>query len=68
MMATLCILCGLVANGDSAICPHHVADYFNDDGWAANNRLVCDLIHRGQVPPRLSAAEREDEFWAVGVA
>jgi hypothetical protein len=30
--------------------------------WAAENRIMCDFIHRGIVPPRLPAAERADDL------
>ena len=44
-------------------CAHHAED--DDDGWAENNRRMCDLLHRGRIPPRLLPAEREDEFCAA---
>jgi hypothetical protein len=30
-------------------------------GWAAENRIMCDLLHRGIVPPRLPPRARCDE-------
>jgi hypothetical protein len=41
------------------LCPHHHA---GDIGWSATNRIMCDLLHRGAVPPRVSAAERADDL------
>jgi hypothetical protein len=59
----LCAVCGLeIPPGGSELCAGHVADTGN--GWAENNRRMCDLLHRGRVPPRVTLAEREDEFWA----
>jgi hypothetical protein len=55
-------VCGMPRQGDT-FCPHHAAIYGDD--WAAGNRVMCDFVHRGQVPRRLGQAEREDEFWAV---
>jgi len=43
-------------------CAHHAED--DDDGWAENNRRMCDLLHRGRIPPRLLPVERKDEFCA----
>jgi hypothetical protein len=60
---SLCAFCGLeIIPGGSELCARHAAD--TGDGWADNNRRMCDLLHRGRVPPRLTPAEREEEFWA----
>lgn len=64
---SVCSLCGLsvmrsVEDGAPGICDHHSA-YFVDD-WATANRIVCDLLHRGVEPKRLTEQERADEFWA----
>jgi ribosomal protein L24E len=57
-----CAVCGLeIIPGRGELCVHHAAA---SDGWAENNRRMCDLLHRGRVQPRLLPAEREDEFWA----
>ena len=48
------------------MCAHHVPASGN--AWAENNRLMCDLLHRGRVPPRLPLAEREEEFFDAEVA
>ena len=44
------------------LCAHHTRE--GGDRWAENNRCMCDLLHRGRVPPRLPPAERKDEFYA----
>jgi len=60
---SLCAVCGLeIPRGGSELCAGHVADTGN--GWAENNRRMCDLLHRGLVPPRVPPAQREDDFWA----
>ena len=48
-------LTGAVALG---VCLYHTDAYGNQ--WAASNRLMCDLVHRQQMPPRLPVAEREE--------
>jgi hypothetical protein len=58
----LCAACGVELPDGDALCAHHAGD--DDDGWAENNRRMCDLLHRGGMPPRLLPAEREDEFCA----
>jgi hypothetical protein len=63
-MGNRCAQCGLPVSGDSDLCPHHHA--FGDGDWAAANRIMCDLLHRGVRPPRLNEVERNsDDFWAV---
>ena len=57
---SLCALCGVgVPRGDT-LCAHHTME--GVDRWAENNRCMCDLLHRGRVPPRLPPAEREGEL------
>jgi len=63
---SLCAACGLEIQGDGTLCAHHTLG--SDDDWAENNRLMCDLLHRGRVPPRLAPAEREDEFYEAEAA
>jgi hypothetical protein len=43
---------------DGDLCPHHPLMF--EDEWAAVNRIMCDFFHRGQVPARLSLAERDE--------
>jgi hypothetical protein len=59
---SLCASCGLQLIGDADLCPHHHCVY--GDGWAVANRIMCDFFHRKKIPPRLSRADRDDEFWA----
>jgi hypothetical protein len=55
---SVCALCGQALDSGTALCAHHQRRA--DDGWAIENRIICNLIHRGIVPPRLSAAERAE--------
>lgn len=59
----LCASCASLLSGDAALCPQHHAVV--DDAWAANNRIICDLIHRGKPLKRLGAKDRADEYWAT---
>jgi hypothetical protein len=52
----ICPLCGAPAEG--GICGYHL---HADHRWAANNRLICALIHRGIAPRRLSLLERAED-------
>jgi len=47
---SLCALCGHRTLGTEEICLFH---FFRtaDDDWAAANRIMCDFLHRGIVPP-----------------
>jgi hypothetical protein len=60
---SLCASCGLQLSGAAGLCPHHHRVPY-DEGWAAASRIMCDLIHRKKVPPRLSFADRDDDDWA----
>jgi hypothetical protein len=53
-----CVLCGVEVQDGSALCAHHLCGV--GENWAASNRIMCDLVHRGIVPPRLSVDEREE--------
>jgi hypothetical protein len=57
----LCAACGLQIANTSELCPHHVP---HGATWAESNRIMCDLIHRRKIPPRLDANARSDELWA----
>lgn len=46
-----CISCGVSIPGESQICWYHIVGLDHVD-WAANNRLICNGIHRGQWPLR----------------
>ena len=56
-----CASCGVALSGTAALCRHHAVVYGQD--WAVANRIICDLIHRGSFPQRLSEAERADDAW-----
>jgi hypothetical protein len=45
----LCVQCGFSTLGTAAICSHHVSGHGADR--ATPNRLMCDFLHRGVVPP-----------------
>jgi hypothetical protein len=60
---SLCVSCGLEQGDQSELCRHHLASQGNT--WAASNRIMCDFLHRGKVPPRLRAGARMDEVSAV---
>jgi hypothetical protein len=55
---SLCDLCAMQLGGDASLCAHHELPV---SGWAAQNRIMCDLLHRGVVPPRLPATARTDD-------
>jgi len=57
-----CALCCYVIRDGDTLCAHHTRE--GGDRWAENNRCMCDLLHRGRVPPRLPVAEREGDFYA----
>jgi hypothetical protein len=57
---SLCVLCGAQLGGDASLCAQHQAVTALD--WAAENRIMCDFLHRGIVPQRLSAAERGNDL------
>ena len=54
-----CVLCGVELPGGHDVCRQH--DH-HDPGWAASNRIVCDLLHRGVIPSRLPAVNREEDL------
>jgi hypothetical protein len=55
---SLCAVCGSALSDNSALCRHHHLG--GDDGWAAGNRILCDLLHRGKEPGRLAKELRDD--------
>lgn len=59
---SLCSSCGVQLSEDGELCPHH--HYVYADDWALNNRIMCNFFHRGVVPDRLTAKERNDDFWS----
>lgn len=59
----LCPFCMLQISVNTEMCPHHISA--QDSNWAKTNRIMCDLIHRGIAPPRLSEKERNDDFIVI---
>lgn len=58
---SLCALCGLTVPDGTGVCAHH---HTADDDWASTNRIMCDFFHRQRLPDRLTARERDDDFWS----
>ncbi|HYE19702.1 MAG TPA: hypothetical protein VEA69_14725 [Tepidisphaeraceae bacterium] len=56
---SICSQCGCALPGDVDLCTYHHTVYGDD--WAVANRIMCDLFHRGKIPPRLTAAERAED-------
>jgi len=50
-----CVVCGQPET--TGMCDFHMNVEID---WAVANRIMCDLIHRGIVPKRLTERERED--------
>ena len=47
---TRCAFCGIQLSGEESLCPHHhQASAW--DSWATENRILCDFLHRGRIPP-----------------
>jgi hypothetical protein len=42
---------------DEEVCAHHQETA--EPGWAETNRVMCDLLHRGRAPVRLSVRDRD---------
>ena len=59
---SLCTSCGSSIPGDLALCGHH--HNVHGDDWAPSNRIMCNFIHRGIVPPRLDKDKRDDDLYA----
>lgn len=55
---SLCALCSTRLVGDANLCSHHHAPM---EGWAAVNRLMCDFLHRGIVPPGANVIDGDGE-------
>jgi len=60
---TLCAYCGVQTTRTDAVCAHHACAFVDD--WAIGNRVMCDFIHRGIVPP---ARDKETEIHARAAA
>ena len=64
---SMCASCGIPLSGDLALCPHHHCSE-DQDHWAESNRIMCDFLHRGLIPSRLTAEERGEELVAMATA
>ena len=53
---SLCALCAQPTLTERDLCVYHL--YPHADDWAAGNRIMCDLVHRGIVPA--ATPERTD--------
>lgn len=53
----MCPTCGAETWGTRELCEHHLSP---DTLECMGNRILCDLIHRGVEPKRLSAEDREE--------
>lgn len=62
---SLCVSCGLEQGDGNELCRHHLLGQNNT--WAESNRIMCDFLHRGRVPP-VAVNDRGDEFWHVAEA
>jgi hypothetical protein len=47
---SLCALCGC-PTADAEICTYHISGFGDTSNWATGNRIMCDFLHRGVVPP-----------------
>lgn len=56
---SLCAVCSAPIAGADALCAAH--PLWRDGDWAVANRLMCDFIHRGKVPPRHWSSESDDQ-------
>lgn len=60
----ICPVCGCAVS-DSAMCANHTYAQDSEGDWAANNRAMCNYIHRGIIPQRLELPERPLEYDGV---
>jgi len=54
-----CAWCNMEVAAGSNLCAHHDAP---ETGWAASNRIMCDFLHRGLLPPRVHDRERDEDL------
>ncbi len=54
-----CASCGTELSEVTILCQHHHA---YDNSWAETNRIMCDFLHRGVIPRRLRAADRDEDL------
>jgi len=55
----LCVLCAQPLVGPDDVCAYHLVGH-GDDHWATSNRIMCDFVHRGIIPP--APRERDDDL------
>jgi hypothetical protein len=55
---SLCALCGNDTHTADSLCAYHNPG--TDDDWAHSNRIMCDFLHRGVVPPTPAVATDAD--------
>jgi hypothetical protein len=53
---SLCALCAQPTSDGDDVCVFHLCGH--GDEWATGNRIMCDFVHRGIVPP--APCERVD--------
>jgi hypothetical protein len=46
---SFCVLCAQPTLGRDDVCAYHLHGHGGD--WATGNRIMCDFLHRGVVPP-----------------
>ena len=51
-----CVLCAQPTPDSEDVCSFHL--YSSGEDWARGNRIMCDFLHRGIVPP--VSSERGD--------
>jgi hypothetical protein len=60
---SLCVLCGQPNPDDEILCSAHIS---TDEDWAVSNRIMCNFVHRGVVPPRVPTPGRSDLLILTG--
>jgi hypothetical protein len=61
---SFCVLCAQPTLGRDDVCAYHLHGHGAD--WATGNRIMCDFLHRGVVPP--APRERSDTLERLGEA
>ena len=46
---SFCVLCAQPTLSRDDVCAYHL--HGHGDDWATGNRIMCDFLHRGVVPP-----------------
>jgi len=63
---SLCAVCGHTTGEPGSVCGYHGAGHGDD--WARENRLMCDLLHRGitsSTPREVDWPERFETYGYV---